>query len=160
MAGKDIAFVRREKDRIFPIGEQGVRLTHVFVMFTDGDWLAIDIVYTHRPEMPITGPSPTCQRRYFRPPCRRLGRIMSSAINDETHRLWVREGGIDEALAREAAKRIGWPGLRSDSLLQQQIGRDPEGRPASSLKSNGSFLASHGRNCLQLTPLQRPRKRL
>ena len=106
--GKDIAFVQQEQDRIFPIGEQGVRLRpDVFVMFTDGDWLAIEIVYTHRPEMhhheayrPLANGDAT-----FGPRVVVLDLNMSfPLINDETHRLWVREGGIDEALAREACE--------------------------------------------------------
>lgn len=106
--GKDIAFVQREQDRLFPIGLEGVCLRpDVFVMFTDGDWLAIEIVYTHRPEMkhheayaPLANGDAT-----FGP------RVVVIDLNDElpeinedTHRLWVREGGIEEALAREASE--------------------------------------------------------
>ena len=106
--GKDIAFVQREKDRLFPIREEGVCLRpDVFVMFTDGDWLAIEIVYTHRPEMkhheayaPLADGDAT-----FGP---RVVVIDQNGehpeINEDTHRLWVREGGNEEALAREASE--------------------------------------------------------
>ena len=106
--GKDIAFVQREQDRLFPIGEEGVRLRpDVYVMFTDGDWLAIEIVYTHRPEMkhheayaPLANGDATFGPRVV------VIDLKDELphINDETHRLWVREGGIEDALAREAAE--------------------------------------------------------
>lgn len=106
--GKDIAFVQREQDRFFPLGEEGAHLRpDVFVMFTDGDWLAIEIVYTHRPEMkhheayaPLANGDAAFGPRVV---------VIDlndelPLINDETHRLWVREGGIEDALAREAAE--------------------------------------------------------
>lgn len=106
--GKDIAFVQRETSRLFAIGKQNVSLRpDVFVSFTDGDWLAIEIVYTHRPEMhhheayePLANGDAT-----FGP------RVVVVDLNDElpeinedTHRSWVREGGIEKALAREASE--------------------------------------------------------
>ena len=104
--GKDIAFVQREQARFFAIGEQGVRLRpDVFVMFADGDWLAIEIVYTHRPEME--------HHEAYAPLANGDDQFGSRVvvidlndelpvINDETHRLWVREGGTEDAMARES----------------------------------------------------------
>ena len=106
--GKDIAFVQREQDRLFPIGEEGVRLRpDVFVMFADGDWLAIEIVYAHRPEMhhheaykPLASGDTTFGPRVV---VVDLNDALPE-INEDTHRLWVREGGIEEVLAREASE--------------------------------------------------------
>ena len=106
--GKDIAFVQREQQRLFPVGDQCTPLQpDVFVMFTDGDWLAIEVVYTHRPEMKHQDAYASLSNGddHFGP------RVVVIDLNDEiseidedSHRLWVREGGVECALAREASK--------------------------------------------------------
>ena len=105
--GRTIMHVEREKLRFFSTGKFGARLKpDIYVRFTDGDWLVVEVVYTHAPDRDnhdAYNHSFSSSNR-FGPRIieLNLNQFIDGRITDKSHAQWVREGGMEEALAFES----------------------------------------------------------
>ena len=104
---RTIVEVEREVMRHFPVGKFGASLQpDLFVRFKDGDWLVIEVVYTHAPEKESHE-----AYDHARSACKKLGpriielhltQCINGPIDDDKHADWVRTGGMEKALEFEA----------------------------------------------------------
>lgn len=105
--GRTIMHVEREEVRFFSTGKFGARLKpDIYVRFTDGDWLVVEVVYTHAPDRDnhdAYNHSFSSSNR-FGPRIieLNLNQFIDGRITDKSHAQWVREGGMEEALAFES----------------------------------------------------------
>ena len=104
--GRTIVKVEREVMRHFPVGKFGASLQpDLFVRFKNGDWLVIEVVYTHAPEKEnhevIDHARSACKKLGPRIIELHLTQWIDGPIDDDKHADWVRTGG-GKALEFEA----------------------------------------------------------
>ena len=78
----------------------------VFIRFEDGEWFAIEVVYTHGPEKQhheAYKPLEMDENSGPRVIIIDLNQEIPGTITDESHGQWAKDGGMEEALEREAS---------------------------------------------------------
>ena len=105
--GRTIVKVEREQSRVFANGEFTETLKpDVFIRFEDGEWFAIEVVYTHGPEKQhheAYKPLDMDENSGPRVIIIDLNQEIPGTITDESHGQWSKDGGMEEALEREAS---------------------------------------------------------
>ena len=105
--GRTLVDVEREQSRVFANGEFTETLKpDVFIRFDDGEWFAIEVVYTHGPEKhhhEAYKPLDMDENSGPRVIIINLNEEIPGTITDESHGQWSKDGGMEAALEREAS---------------------------------------------------------
>jgi len=101
--GQTIMKVEREVLRHFATGDAGIQLKpDVYVRFDNGDWLVVEVVYTHAPDQKnadaynhLKSSSNQFGPRIIE---LNLNQYIDGDITDRTFAKWVQQGGMENAL--------------------------------------------------------------
>ena len=105
--GQTIMKVEREVLRHFATGDAGIQLKpDVYVRFDNGDWLVVEVVYTHAPDQKnaVAYDHLKSSSNQFGPRIIELNleQSIDGDITDKTYAEWVQQGGMEKALDFEA----------------------------------------------------------
>jgi len=105
--GQTIMKVEREVLRHFATGDAGIQLKpDVYVRFDNGDWLVVEVVYTHAPDQKnaVAYDHLKSSSNQFGPRIIELNleQSIDGDITDKTYAKWVQQGGMERALDFEA----------------------------------------------------------